>query len=258
MPEAAPSFLRRLIPPLLVLFGAVAVWIILAAAKLYPEQSFPYPAAVGKGLVSEFSNGRLMNDLVASLFRVSIGFALSCLLGVPLGLFLGLRAGARATWLPVINFFRNLSPIAWIPFAILWFGIGDVPVVFLIFMATFFTIALSVAAAVAGIPVVYFRVAHDHGMTGFELLTRVTFPAILPQLITALRVTAGVAWLVLVAAEMVAGREGLGFAIYDARNGLRTDLVLVGMIVIGVIGVILDRLLWSLARLPSVRWGYEQ
>jgi NitT/TauT family transport system permease protein len=90
------------------------------------------------------------------------------------------------------------------------------------------------------------------------LVRRVTFPAILPQLITALRVTAGVAWVVIVAAEMVAGHDGLGFAIMDSRNGLRTDLVVVGMIVIGVIGVVIDRLITSFTRMPSVRWGYER
>jgi NitT/TauT family transport system permease protein len=91
-----------------------------------------------------------------------------------------------------------------------------------------------------------------------ELLTRVTLPAILPQVITALRVTAGLAWVVVVAAEMIAGQDGLGFAIWDARNGLRMDLLVVGMITIGLIGVAIDRLLMLLTRIPSVRWGYER
>ncbi len=110
----------------------------------------------------------------------------------------------------------------------------------------------------AGIPAVYFRVAGDYGFRGAELLTQVTLPAIAPQVITALRVTAGVAWLVVVAAEMIAGRDGLGFAIWDARNGLRMDLLVVGMIVIGIIGVLIDRLLVRFTRWPSVRWGYDR
>jgi NitT/TauT family transport system permease protein len=133
-----------------------------------------------------------------------------------------------------------------------------VPAIFLIFMASFFPTVLATAAAVASIPAVYFRVAEDYGFRGAELLTQVTLPAIAPQVITALRVTAGVAWLVVVAAEMIAGRDGLGFAIWDARNGLRMDLLVVGMIVIGVIGVVIDRLLVRLMKLPSVRWGYER
>lgn len=154
--------------------------------------------------------------------------------------------------------FRSLSPLAWIPFAILWFGIGDLPAIFLIFLASFFPLVLATLAAVASIPSVYFRVARDYGFGNTELLTQVTLPAIAPQVITALRVTAGLAWLVVVAAEMIAGRDGLGFAIWDARNGLRMDLLVAGMIVIGVIGVGLDRVLLRLTKIPSVRWGYEQ
>jgi NitT/TauT family transport system permease protein len=140
----------------------------------------------------------------------------------------------------------------------LWFGIGDLPTVFLIFMASFFPLVLATIAAVANIPSVYFRVGRDYGFGDIEMLTNVTLPAIAPQVITSLRVTAGLAWLVVVAAEMIAGRGGLGFAIWDARNGLRMDLLVCGMIVIGVIGIVIDRILLQLTRIPSVRWGYER
>ncbi len=159
---------------------------------------------------------------------------------------------------PAINFFRSLSPLAWIPFAILWFGIGDLPAIFLIFMACFFPVVIATVSAVASIPSVYFRVARDYRFSGVELLTQVTLPAIAPQVITSLRVTAGLAWLVVVAAEMIAGRDGLGFAIWDARNGLRMDLLVGGMIVIGVIGMVIDRVLVRLTKIRSIRWGYER
>jgi NitT/TauT family transport system permease protein len=160
--------------------------------------------------------------------------------------------------LPAVNFLRNLSPIAWIPFAIFWFGIGDQPAIFLIFMAAAFSLALTTLAAVANVPTVYFRVARDFGLRGSELLTQVTLPAILPQIITSLRVTVGISWLVVVAAEMIAGRDGLGFMVWDARNGLRMDRLVVAMIAIGIIGVLLDRLMVRLTQIPSVRWGYER
>lgn len=256
--EAArrPSGARLL--PLLVLLVALAAWGALAALRVFPESVFPSPLAVARGFAEEARTGRLPNDLVASLFRVTAGFALAAALGLPTGLWLGQSARARAALLPAVNFFRSLSPLAWIPFAILWFGIGDLPAIFLIFMASFFPLVLATAAAVASVPAVYYRVAADYGFRGAELLTRVTLPAIAPQVITALRVTAGLAWLVVVAAEMIAGRDGLGFAIWDARNGLRMDLLVVGMIVIGLIGVALDRLLVRMTRVPSVRWGYER
>ncbi|HKX30500.1 MAG TPA: ABC transporter permease [Blastocatellia bacterium] len=244
--------------PLLVAIIAIAGWAALAALRVFPESIFPSPLSVLSGFGEEIGQGRLHTDLIASLFRVTAGFVLAAALGIPLGLWLGGHARARTALLPAINFFRSLSPLAWIPFAILWFGIGDKPAIFLIFMAAFFPIALATISGVAGIPQVYFRVAADYGLSGFERLTRVTLPAIAPQVITTLRVTAGLSWLVVVAAEMIAGRDGLGFAIWDARNGLRMDLLVVGMIVIGIIGVLIDRLLVQLMKIPSVRWGYER
>jgi NitT/TauT family transport system permease protein len=257
MKEEAPTSQARLLP-LAVLLVAVSLWAALAALRVFPESLFPSPLAVVKGFGEELRSGRLFNDLVASLFRVTTGFALAVALGLPMGLWLGHRARARAALLPAINFFRSLSPLAWIPFAILWFGIGDLPAIFLIFMASFFPIVLATTASVVAIPLIYFRVARDYGYQGIEMLTEVTLPAIAPQVITALRVTAGLSWVVVVAAEMIAGRDGLGFAIWDARNGLRMDLLVVGMIVIGLIGVLLDRLLVQLTKIPSVRWGYER
>jgi NitT/TauT family transport system permease protein len=247
--------------PLIGLAGPlviVAIWAGVSALRLFPEALFPEPGAVARGLVAEAASGRLLQDAIASLFRVGSGFLLAIAVGVPAGLLLGHSALARASVLPLVNFFRNLSPLAWIPFAILWLGIGDAPAIFLIFMAGVFPVVVSTAAAVAGIPSVYFRVARDLGISGVRLLSEVTLPAIAPQVITTLRVTAGLSWLVVVAAEMIAGRDGLGFAVWDARNGLRIDLLAAVMIVIGLIGVLLDRLLVQLTRIPSVRWGYER
>ncbi len=244
--------------PAAVLLIAIIFWTGLSLLRVFPESVFPSPLAVLRGFGEEIQSGRLLGDVVASLFRVTTGFALAVILGVPLGLLLGQHRYARGALLPAINFFRNLSPLAWIPFAILWFGIGDLPAIFLIFLASVFPITLATIAAVASIPTVYFRVARDYDIRGTELLTQVTLPSIAPDVITALRVTAGLAWVVVVAAEMIAGRDGLGFAIWDARNGLRMDLLVVGMIVIGIIGVVIDWLLVQLKRIPSVRWGYER
>jgi NitT/TauT family transport system permease protein len=227
------------------------------SAGVLNNRIVPHPVEVWHGFLEEASSHRLLRDITASLFRVAAGFSLAVALGVPLGIWLGHSPLTRATLLPFINFCRSLSPLAWIPFAILWFGVGDKPAIFLIFMATFFPLVLSTMSAVASVPSVYFRAAHDFGMRGRELLMEVTLPAILPQLITTLRVTAGLAWLVVVAAEMIAGDSGLGFAIWDARNGLRNDLLVAEMIVIGAIGVIMDKLLSRLSLAPGVRWGYE-
>ncbi len=250
--------IKSILFPMAVAAALIVFWTVVWKTGAFHESAFPSPLAVLRGFGEEIRSGRLFNDLITSLFRVCCGFAIAVALGVPMGLWLGQKLSARLAFLPIINFFRNLSPLAWIPFAILWFGVGDSASIFLIFLAAFFPVALATMAAVANIPAVYFRVAQDYGIRGIERLTQVTLPAIMPQVITTLRVTAGLAWLVVVAAEMIAGRDGLGFAVMDTRNGLRTDLLVVEMIVIGLIGVVIDRALVRLTKIPSVRWGYER
>lgn len=244
--------------PLLVFAAAGFIWWLVSRLQLFPAYSLPSPGAVLRSFKEEIQAGRLLNDIVASLWRVVVGFTISVLLGIPLGLWLGQHLKGRQAFVPVLNFFRFLSPLAWIPFAILWFHIGDKPAIFLIFMAAFFPLALATMSAVATIPTIYFRVARDYNYTGTALLTKVIFPAILPQVITALRVSYGIAWVVIVAAEMVGCQDGLGYGIWEARNGLRLDAAVCYMIVIGVLGILMDRILIQLTKQPDVRWGYER
>jgi NitT/TauT family transport system permease protein len=236
---------------------AVFIWSTLWQLGFLNRSVFPSPLAVAQALRSESQSGRLWKDLIVSLYRLVAGFSLAAFLGIAIGLWLGTRSTLRAALLPLMNLARCISPLAWIPFAILWFGIGDAPVIFLVFIATFFPLAVATISSVASIPANYFRVATDFEIAGFQLLTKVMLPATLPQVITALRVSAGIAWVVIVAAEMIAGRDGLGFAIWDARNGLRMDLLVAEMAVIGSLGVISDWLLLRLTTFSSVRWGYE-
>lgn len=244
--------------PIAVVGVIVAVWWTAYEAGAFPRGTVPSPAQVWRGLEEELDRGRLIDDTIASLFRVGVGFTLAILFAVPFGLLLGSSVATRAAALPTVNFLRSMSPIAWIPFAIIWFGIGDPPAIFIVFMATAFQLTLATTAAVASVPRIYYRVAEDHGIRGPSRWASVTLPAILPELITALRVAAGVAWMVVVAAEMIGVQSGLGFLIIDARSGLRMDLVVVGMLVVGAIGVTLDRLLVLLTRVRGVRWGYER
>jgi NitT/TauT family transport system permease protein len=152
---------------------------------------------------------------------------------------------------------RPISPLAWIPIAILFFGVGDVSAMFLIFLASFLPLVVTTTTAIRNIDPVHLSAGMNFGLTRSQLVSSVILPAILPQLIVGMRITLGIAWLVVVAAEMIAVNSGLGFLIIDARNaGNRYDLVVAGMILIGVIGVILDVLMRRLERLDAVRWGY--
>lgn len=248
----------RVLLPALVGLALLALWAVLSAIGAFPTGTVPDPAEVARAFGGEIASGRLLADIIASLYRVAWGFVGGVVLAVPLGLVIGRSVRTRAALLPWVNFFRSLSPIAWIPFAIIWFGIGDPPAIFIIFLATFFQIALATAAAAGTVPSIYYRVAEDMQLRGSRVLVEITLPAILPQLVTALRVAIGVAWMVVVAAEMIAVRSGLGWLIQDARNGLRMDLVVCGMIVIGAIGIALDLLFSRLTRIPSVRWGFDR
>jgi len=249
---------KSFVLPILCGLVLLAVWWTASATGMFPTGTVPWPVEVARAFKSEIASGRLLEDTIASLYRVAWGFVTAVIVAVPLGLVIGRHASTRAALLPWVNFFRGLSPIAWIPFAIIWFGVGDPPAIFIIFIATFFQIVLATAAAAGSVPKTYYRVAEDLGLKGANVLIHVTLPAIQPQLVTALRIAIGVAWMVVVAAEMIAVRSGLGYLIVDARNGLRMDLVVCGMITIGGIGILLDVAFSRLTRIPSLRWGFER
>ena len=211
------------------------------------------------GIADLLRHGLLFKYVVASLFRVSWGFALAAVLAIPLGLAIGWYRRADMAFNPLIQILRPISPLAWIPIAILWFGVGDVSSIFLIFLGCFFPLLLTAINAVKNIPGVYINAGRNFGMGPATLVYRVLYPAVVPQLIIGLRITLGVAWLVVVAAEMIAVDSGLGFLIVDARNaGNRYDLVVAGMVIIGIIGLLLDTSMRSLEKVKSFRWGYSE
>ena len=246
---------QRVILPLLVGVLFITGWHV--AVRLSGTDIFPTPQEVLKGLTELFKQGVLLKYIVASLFRVTWGFLLAILVGVPFGLVLGWYRHAAMAFNPMIQIFRPISPIAWIPVAILWFGVTDVSPIFLIFLASVFPITVSSMAAVQNMQPVYVRAARNFGLNNLQLFRKVIFPACLPQIFTGLRIALGIAWLVVVAAEMIAVNSGLGYLIIDARNaGKRYDLVVAGMVMIGLIGLILDIAVRSLEKFDEVRWGY--
>lgn len=241
---------------------AVAVVFVLAwhlAVKWTGSDIFPTPEMVVTGTVELARKGVLLKYVVASLFRVASGYLLAVFVGIPLGLLMGWFGRARLAFNPAIQVLRPISPIAWIPIAILWFGVSDLAPIFLIFLASLFPITTAAMAAVQNIQLVYIRAARNFGITGLALFKKVVFPAALPQILTGLRLALGVAWLVVVAAEMIAVNSGLGYLIIDARNaGKRYDLVVAGMVLIGLIGLGLDFLVRRMENLDQVRWGLSR
>jgi NitT/TauT family transport system permease protein len=220
---------------------------------------FPTPLQVVAGARELIEDGTLWEHIGASLMRVGAGFGLAVLLAVPLGLWMGRVKAVYQTLNPVFQMLRPISPIAWIPLAILWFGVGDASPIFLIFIASVFPMIVQTAAGVHTIEPRFLRAAENFGVSRRKLIWQVVVPAVLPEIIVGMRIGLGVAWLVVVAAEMIALRSGLGYLIMDSRNaGNRYDLVLAGMIIIGVIGLMLDGLMRLLEGLRSVRWRYAR
>jgi NitT/TauT family transport system permease protein len=243
--------------PLVVAASFILIW--YAVVALSGSKILPKPNQVLSGMIELARRGVLGKYVVASLFRVSAGFLLALVVGIPLGLFLGWFARAFQAFNPIIQVLRPISPIAWIPLAILWFGVSDLAPIFLIFLASLFPIMTATMSAVQNIQLVYLRAAQNFGVKRLTLFSKVVFPAALPQIVTGIRIALGVAWLVVVAAEMIAVTSGLGYLIIDARNaGMRYDLVVAGMVLIGLIGLILDYLVRRLETIDEVRWGFNR
>lgn len=236
---------------LLLLFWHYAV--ILSATKIFPS-----PAKVFLAAEELAKKGLLLSYIKDSLLRVAAGYGLALVLAIPLGLILGWYPAASQVVNPVIQMMRPISPLAWIPLAIVFFGVGNTSATFLIFLASFFPITVSAMNGVRNVPSMFRRAGRNFGLSQAGVLAKVVFPAALPQIIIGLRIALGIAWLVVVAAEMIAVDSGLGYLIIDSRNsGNRYDLVIAAMILIGLIGLALDVGFRRLETIKSIRWGFR-
>ena len=247
--------LKQALPAVAVIATLVATWWVAVVAT--ESAIFPTPLQVLVGARELVEDGTLWEHIGASLMRVAAGFALAVAFAVPLGLWMGWVRGAYITLNPLFQMLRPISPIAWIPLAILWFGVGDVSPIFLIFLSSVFPMIVQTVSGVHTIERRYLWAAANFGVSRYTLFRQVVIPAVFPQVIVGMRIGLGVAWLVVVAAEMIALKSGLGYLIIDSRNaGNRYDLVIAGMIIIGVIGLMLDGAMRLLERLKFVRWRY--
>jgi NitT/TauT family transport system permease protein len=249
------SRFKQMLPSLAVMVLLLAVWWALVVAT--GSVIFPTPWQVVTGTLELIEDGTLWLHIGASLLRVAVGFLLAVAVAVPLGLWMGWVQGAFVTLNPLFQILRPISPIAWIPIAILWFGVGNASPIYLIFISSVFPMVVQTTVGVHTIERRYLWAADNFAVSRRALFGRVVIPAVLPQIIVGMRIGLGVAWLVVVAAEMIALRSGLGYLIIDSRNaGNRYDLVIAGMIIIGLIGLALDGGMRLLEGLKLVRWRY--
>src|SRR3954449_4303032 len=244
------------VAPLLAL---VAVWAVVVPLFDVNPRIFPSVASVASAALDTIRDGSLLHHIGASLLRVGLGTVIGVVTAVPLGIAMGVSPAISSFLTPLFRFFSVLAGIAWIPIATLWFGYGFGAIVFVIFNAVFFVVAYNTLLGVSTIPMTIRNAAASLGAGRWALLTEVLLPGALPNIVTGVRTGLGFAWRGLIAAEMIATNVGLGYMLFVARDFYRTEVIVLGMIVIGVLWLLLDRLVLApLERRTIERWGMVQ
>ncbi|AOY86993.1 ABC transporter permease [Marinobacter salinus] len=248
--------MQGIVPYFLAGLAIIVVW-QGAIEILNPSAAIlPTPGATASTLWTLIATGELFTHVFASLSRVLSAWALAAIIAIPLGLIQGSNRRFESVFDPVVELFRPISPLAWIPLAILWFGIGESGKIFIIFIATFFPILLNTVSGVKAVDPVMIRAGRILGCdTSLKLFLKVILPAAMPTILVGLRIAFGTGWAAIIAAELVAAQEGLGFLISDGMEILRSDLVLAGMVVIGILGVMIDSVFRLIGR--KVNWGAQ-
>jgi NitT/TauT family transport system permease protein len=233
----------------------VSIWQIIVWFGGYEEALLPSPLSVGKAIVSLIIDGTLFIHLQVSLGRFMAGYLLAVIPAILLGMFLGRSPRVWQIFDPIVQVLRPVSPVAWSPFIVLWFGIGNMPAIAIIFIAAFFPVLLTTVAGVHKIDRSYLKIAENLEIKKVQLMVKIIFPAAFPSVVSGLHLAVGTAWVFLVAGEMVGAQSGLGYLIVDARNTLNLDYVLAGIIFIGISGLLLDRLIGLFEAWVGKHWG---
>jgi len=235
---------------ILVILWQVVIWL-----GGYPEALLPSPLSVGKAIVALIVEGILFEHMQVSLGRFVAGYFLAAIPAILLGMILGRLPRVWQIFDPIVQVLRPVSPVAWSPFIVLWFGIGNMPAIVIIFIAAFFPILITTVNGVNKIDRSYLKIAENLEIKHLQLMYKFIFPASFPSIVSGLRLAVGTGWIFLVAGEMVGAQSGLGFMIVDSRNTLNLDFVLAGIIFIGVSGYLLDRIIGLFEGWVGKHWG---
>src|ERR671914_1490157 len=241
------------VSPFIVL---MLLWAVLVPWFDVNPRLFPHLTSVAQAGLESIRDGSLLAHVGASLLRVVVGTVLALVISIPLGVAMGVSPIVSNFLTPLFRFFSVLAGIAWIPIATLWFGYGFGAITFVIFNAVFFIVAYNTLLGVSTIPRSLRHAAASLGASRWAMLTEVLLPGALPNIVTGIRTGLGFAWRGLIAAEMIATNVGLGYMLFLARDFYRTEVIVFGMIVIGALWLLIDRLvLVPLERATIERWG---
>ena len=254
--QVATTVARKVIPPITGLALFMLGWAILSHFRT----ELPSPWATWQAAVVLFSDPFYQNgpndmgigwNILYSLGRVGMGFGMAAALGIPLGFIIGRFAFVRDMFAPIISILRPVSPLAWLPIGLLVFKAAEPASVWVIFISAIWPIILNTAAGVSQVPQDYMNVARVLRLSEWKIFTKILLPATLPYLITGIRLSIGVAWLVIVAAEMLTGGVGLGFWVWDEWNNLNVAHIIIAIFVVGLVGLVLEQGLILLTKMVS-------
>ncbi len=247
--------LSKIIKVIFPIFLFLLGWQVLAVSGILNPQFLPSPLAVAREFFELLTGYGLLNDILASIQRVFVGFLIASFLGIVLGIWAGTSRFFSFLITPILEVIRPIPPIAWIPLAILWFGLGNAPAYFLVALGAFFPIFTNTYFGVSSIDETYRRAAYSLGAGKMRFISDVLFPFSLPHIFAGLKIGLGVGWMVVITAELVGAQSGLGYMIQLNRILLETPRVIVGMVVIGILGFLMNRLMIALERklIPWVR-----
>jgi nitrate/nitrite transport system permease protein len=256
--ERVRAGVLAVLPPMLGLALFIGAWALFAQTA----GSLPSPAKTWASAMELFSKPFYVkgpNDqgigwnILSSLKRVGIGFGLAALIGIPLGFVFGRFAFANAMASPIISLLRPVSPLAWLPIGLLAFKAANPAAIWVIFISSIWPMIINTAVGVQRVPQDYLNVARVLNLSEWKIATTILFPAVLPYMLTGVRLGLGVAWLVIVAAEMLTGGVGIGFWVWDEWNNLNVEHIIIAIFVVGIVGLLLEHALLLLAR----RFNYE-
>jgi len=266
-PPSGPAFsaavgklLRAALPPLLGMALFVLLWQIVSASG--GEHGLPGPAKTWESAKLLFADPFYDNgpndkgigwNILASLNRVGMGFGLAALVGIPAGFMIGRFQFLSGMVAPIVSLLRPVSPLAWLPIGLYVFKETEPASLWVIFISSIWPIILNTAAGVSRVPQDYLNVARVLNLSEWKIFTRILFPSVLPHLMTGIRLSMGVAWLVIVAAEMLTGGTGIGFWVWDEWNNLNVEHILIAIFIVGIIGLLLEQVLVLIAN----RFNYE-
>ncbi|MDY0013945.1 MAG: nitrate ABC transporter permease [Rhodocyclaceae bacterium] len=247
------AFLKAVLPPLIGLALLVGIWALVASK----ESSFPGPAQTWDAATKIFADPFYSNgpndqgigwNILSSLKRVGVGFGFAALVGIPLGFIIGRFAFMNSMLDPIISLLRPVSPLAWLPIGLMVFKAADPAATWTIFICSIWPMILNTAQGVQRVPQDYLNVARVLNLSEMKIITKILFPAVLPYMLTGIRLSIGTAWLVIVAAEMLTGGVGIGFWVWDEWNNLKVEHIVIAIFVIGVVGLILEQALLLIAK----------